>query len=146
MHITIIRRNVEIAGNSQMRVRNDFFTQPAGERRQPGKFVGIFFAADFLTVGHVGADDADAAGRCRDQALLRVGKIRVADGDVDERLPCEQRDAVIGLLSSKGDAIARSLNFEARKFGVLQLGFLQADNIRLTYYQPFQQLRQTNLQ
>ena len=42
------------------------------------------FAAHGLAVGHVGADDAHAADGAGDEALLRIGKERVADDDVGD--------------------------------------------------------------
>ena len=93
VHVAVIRCDVEVAGDRQLRVRCDFLAQPAGERVQPGELVGVFFAADFLTVRHVGADDADAVDRRRNQALLRVGEMRIADGDIGQRPTREQGDA-----------------------------------------------------
>ena len=86
MNVAVLGRDVEVAGENQLRKTPDFFREPAFEGGKPGQLVVIFVAADFLAVRHVGADDADAADSRRDQSLLAVLKMGIAADDLGEAM------------------------------------------------------------
>ena len=140
------RGDIEVAGQHQLRAGGQLFADPGLQCRQPGQFVRVFFAADGLSVGDVGADDTNAIHRGSEQPLLWIGKIRVAIFDVARRLARQQGNAVVGLLPGENDLLTRCLNFPLREVVILELGFLQAHDIRLMHSKPFQQLWQAHLE
>src|SRR5207244_8654783 len=99
-----------------------------GDRLAPGELVAILFRIDDLSLRHIGADDASTGDGRGDQALLFVDEVIDARDDVDdvESLAREDRDAVVCLLPGVEGLIASGVEWRGRKFGVLELRFLQA--------------------
>lgn len=114
-YVAVFGGDVEIAGQDEFRVCYQLFGQPRLKRCEPGEFVFVLLAANCLTVGEVGADDADVADCCGNQALLRVGEMRVAADDIRRCCACQQGHAVIGFLPGKGYLVASRFYFLSRE-------------------------------
>jgi len=146
MDVTIVRCDVEIAGQEQPRIARKLLAEPPGQCLEPCQLVGVFVAADGLTIRYVGADDADVADCRRQQSFLLVGVQRIAVHDACRLFAGQQGDAVVGLLSGENNVIACCLDLLPWKSRVVEFGFLQADDVRSLARQPVEQLRQAHLQ
>ena len=146
VHVAVVGGDVVVAAQRQPRVRGQFLAEPDRERVEPAQLVVVLVAADRLAVRHVGADDAGVADRAADQAFLLIGKMRIADQHLADRLAREQGDAVVGLLPGERGVVAGGLDLGQRERGVLELQFLQADDVRPGFGQPVEQVRQPDFQ
>jgi hypothetical protein len=120
--------------------------EPAGQRIQPCELVGVLVAADGLAIRYIGTDHEDSTDRRSDQPFLLIGMQRVAENDIAWRLARQQGNAVVGLLPREGDVITRGLDLRLREGMVLELRFLQADDVGLLRRQPVEKLRQADLE
>jgi hypothetical protein len=146
MHVAVLRRDVVIAEQGQLREALQFAAQMVFQGRQPAQLVFIFVAADLLPVGHVGADHAHSVDGRRQHALLFVGEIGDVETDLLQRAAGEYRDTVVGLLPVVRGAVAGGFQLGVRKRLVLHLGFLQAEHVRLRRRQPVEHVRQAHLE
>ena len=84
VHVTIVRRDIEVARQRELRVAGELFGEPSLKRFEPSQLVIVLVAAHGLAVRNVGADDANAIDGGSDQALLWVGEMRVVADDVTQ--------------------------------------------------------------
>ncbi len=117
-----------------------------GERLQPVQFVLVFFRFQALAVGDIGADDADAVDVSAHYALLLVGEFGDAEGRVFDDVRAEDGDAVIGFLAAVDGVVAGFFQCVVGEFGILLLGFLQAEHIGFFGGDPFQHVRQADIE
>jgi hypothetical protein len=144
--VPIIWCDVEIACQDHSWIDRACVRDPPGESIQPFELVNVLVAADRLPVGDVRADDADSADCGSKEALLSVRVQRVAVDDIGWAFLRQQGHAVVGLLSGKNDVIARSLDFLRREMRIIELRFLQTNDVRLRCRDPGKQLREANLE
>ncbi len=148
VHVAVFRRDVEVAHHGDVRVAGQDIAQIRRGRRAPVELVAVLVGVDGLPVGDVEIDDAHAGDRRRDDALLVVRKPGNAHGDVGHRKPFAGEDghAVVGLLPGEMRGVAGGRDVHDRKLVVFELGFLQADDVRLVRGQPRQQARQADIE
>src|SRR5690606_28614343 len=91
-------------------------------------------------------DDADIADAGRDDALLLILETGHAHERFSQWLPAQDGHAVVGLLTAMQRLVARFAQCIIRKFAVLLLGFLQTQHVRLVGGQPFQYMRQADIE
>jgi hypothetical protein len=82
-----------------------------------------------LAVDHVEVDHPQAADAGGDDALLLVLEAGNADLHVAGGVARKDRHAVVGLLPGEHAAVAQRGELASSGNGVLQLGFLQADDV-----------------
>ena len=146
MHVAIVRSDVKVAGERQLRISGELLGEPFVQRCQPGELVVVLIAADGLAVRYIRTDDAHTADGRGDQALLRIAKMRISADHVGEFAACQQSNAVVSLLPGEGDLVTGCLDLGSRKVCVFELRLLEANDVGLLRREPLEQLRQANLQ
>src|SRR5690242_8266813 len=118
------------------------------DRLAPRELVAVFIGIDDLPLRDIGGDHAKTSDRRRKQTLLLIDEIVDARHDIGdvESLAREDRDAVIALLTGMECLIARGVERRDRKFGVLELRFLQADDIGSVRSKPIEQARESHVE
>jgi hypothetical protein len=112
----------------------------------PGNLIGELVGPDGVAVRQIDRGDANfAKGGLYIAGLL----IRLVAGQAADKLlgrPFrQQRHPVIGALSDRFDMIAEPLEFERREIGSRAFRLLQAQDVRLGFFEKCQQMRQPSL-
>ncbi|OPZ08892.1 MAG: hypothetical protein BWZ07_03083 [Alphaproteobacteria bacterium ADurb.BinA280] len=144
--VAILRRNVEITHHQQARIIAQLALKMARDLVQPIQFVGELFAAHGLAVDHIEIGDAHASDGRNQNAALRVIQACNVCHHIMNRLPGQQGHTVVGLLPAEGDLIAHRLDRRTRKLCIFQLGFLNAEHIRLRQRTPLLHMRQPHIE
>src|SRR5215475_3576501 len=101
--VLVSGRNVIVAENRQARRLTELLLEPVAKRREPSELVFVLRRSDGLSVGHVGAYDADrfdSRSDCRgNHALLVIGEIGDPRSDGGGRVSRQYRHAVVRLLT-----------------------------------------------
>ncbi|KAG1455348.1 hypothetical protein G6F57_015315 [Rhizopus arrhizus] len=113
---------------------------------QPAQLVVVLVGADVLAVDHVQVDHPQVAEGAGDDTLLLVLEAGNADLHVLRRLTREQRHAVVGLLAGEHAAVAGGDQRRIGELVVLQLGFLDTDDVRAERLEPLLQVRQADIE
>ena len=119
---------------------------------EPGQFVGVFLRLQARSIRYIEVEHANAIQQCADHALLCAELVRFriirelpnkAAAHILQGLAADQGDAVVGLLAM--DVHVPTSRFEGfqREQGVIHLGFLQTEQIRLLALQPAEHLIQS---
>ncbi|MNN30596.1 hypothetical protein D3C81_1442500 [compost metagenome] len=146
VHVARIRGDVEVAHHDQLRMPLQFFGDPRVHRLQPAQLVLVFAGADVLAVDHIQVDHPQVAEGAGDDPLLLVLEAGDADLHVLRRLARHQRHTVVGLLASEHAAVTGGDQRRVRELVVLQLGFLDADDVRAEVLEPLLQVRQADIE
>lgn len=140
VHVLVVRRDIEIAEQRQPWMALQFFLEPRMQRVEPLQLVDELVGFRRLPVREIGADDARAVDGYRDHALLRVveaGDVAHHVGFVErQRVACENRHAVVGLLAREPAAVTGGSEVVAREFLVRQFQLLQAEHVGAVAREP----------
>ena len=125
----------------------------AGDERGRGlapiELVTVLVGVDRLAVRHVETDNPNVTDRRCNHALLRVVTIGQREDDVldgAEAFAYEESDAVIRALSCVVREVARRGEVKMGKLRVLDLCFLEANDVRPHVAEPIQQARQADVE
>ena len=135
--VALVRRDVEVAADHRGARQVPRLPDPRRERVQPAELHLVLRRADRLPVRHVDVEHAEAAKAPADHAGARVGGTSVESaGQIRDRLPRDEGDAVPGLLAEDLDAPALLLERRARERLVVDLDFLHAEEVRILPLEP----------
>lgn len=132
-------RNIDIAKPDHRVFRfGDIFAKLT-ESFEPGHFVIPLIDTDLGSVGDIGVDDLNALIDRPDDASV-FGHVRVSESglNVFNRALAQKANAVITWLTMDRDFISRRFEFGKRKFGIFDFGFLNRDEIGLSFFEPFE--------
>ena len=133
--------NVVIAGENQGLFQSEERTGAGDQAIKPCELVGVFFGAERVAIWQIERNNSNHAVRERYQGLDIAGlfiKIvaRQAARDVLQAVFREDSNAVEGFLAEDGNIVAEGFDLERRKCVFRAFEFLQADNIRIGFFQP----------
>jgi len=114
--------------------------------RKPAQLVLELVRAHRLSVRYVDVDDAYAANRRREHALLLVLEAGDAGDHVPQRLFRKDRHAVVGALPAERHVQSQRLDLVLREVRVGELRLLQRDRVHGIGREPVPEVRQADAQ
>ena len=140
-------RNIEVAEQDQFFVAGHFVADKFGQSGKPLFFILEFRTVEGFAVDAIDIDDAHAVDGCGDDAALRiVGQGGQTDVYVLRFAAADDGDAVVGFLSAPNAVPAHHLQGGGGKFVLVELEFLQNEDIGLMVGKPVLHLRQAHVE
>ena len=149
--VACLRADVEVAQHAERIPLLVLHRQIALQAGQPFEFVGVLLAAERAAVGHVEVEHPHAVHQGADHPLLLAQANGVgitwqqrleADLHILQRQAAEDRHAVVGLLAADAAGVTEGGEGLGGEEVVADLGFLQAEHLRLLLLQPGEHLLQ----
>ena len=140
-------RDVEIAQQNQFFMSRQFVAEKFGQGGKPLFFILEFRAVQGFAVDAIDIDDAHAVdGGGDDAALQVVGQGGQAGVYVLRFAAADDGDAVVGFLAAPNAVPAHHLQGGGGEFVLVELEFLQNEDIGLMVGQPVLHLRQAHVE
>src|SRR5690606_21908424 len=136
VHVPVLGRDVEIADDDEALVAIELARELRAKRLEPLKLVDVFLRLEALTVRHVEPIDPHAAHGRAEHAPLRVFESIELGNDILERLPREERDAVVGGLAVRDRPVAELGEHVGGELLVRELRLLKREHVGPMLVQP----------
>ena len=145
--VSIGGRDVEIAQQNQFFMSGQFVAEKFGQGGKPLFFILEFRAIQGFAVDAIDIDDAHAVDGGSDDAALRVvGQGGQAGVYVLRFAAADDGDAVVGFLAAPNAVPAHHLQGGGGEFVLVELEFLQGEDVGLMVGQPVLHLRQAHVE
>ena len=127
VHVSIRRRNIEVADDHEFFVFGPLVGEPPTHAVEPAQLVLVLIGINSLTVNDVEIDHACVANGHGNRTALLIGEPRNARhhiGKFRQRILRENRHAVVRFLPVNGGAITERRKYFVREFLRFELQFL----------------------
>ena len=142
-HIGIVKGDVVVAHQHQLRVRGQFGAHPVTQAFEPAHLVLKLVAAGLLPVGKVARNHPHIPHIGTDHARHVVTETGNVAHHVGHRRARQQGNAVVGFLAKGVRVVAGLTQRLERELVIRHLQFLQSEHVDRIGLQPVQHLRQT---
>ena len=139
--------DIEVAEQDQFFVAGHFVADKFGQCGKPLFFILEFWAVEGFAVDAIDIDDAHAVDGCGDDTALRViGQGGQTDMHGLRLIAADDGDAVVGFLSAPNAVPAHHLQGGGGEFVLVELEFLQNEDIGLMVGKPVLHLLQAHVE